>query len=122
MSKRTNHPDHPPVIDKVRQWQRRLWVAAKRSPERRVHALMDRIWRRDVLREAWRRVTRNRGAAGVDGETLAAVECDGVERMLTSSTSHYGLARIGRRRYGGDTFPKPMAARGPSAFRRSETE
>jgi RNA-directed DNA polymerase len=78
----TNHPGHRLVVDKVRQLQRRLWVAAKRSPERRFHALMDRIWRGDVLREAWQRVKRNRGAAGVDRETLAAVEQYGVERML----------------------------------------
>jgi len=66
----------------VRQLQRRLWVAAKRSPERRFHALMDRIWRGDVLREAWRRVKKNRGAAGVDAMTLADVEQYGVERLL----------------------------------------
>jgi RNA-directed DNA polymerase len=66
----------------VRQLQRRLWVAAKRSPERRFHALLDRIYRRDVLWEAWRRVKANRGAAGVDRETLDAVEHYGVERML----------------------------------------
>jgi RNA-directed DNA polymerase len=79
----TNHPGHPPVVDQVRQLQRRLWVAAKRSPERRFHALMDRIWRADILQEAWRRVKRNRGSAGIDRETLAAVEQYGVERMLT---------------------------------------
>jgi len=78
----TNHPDHPLVVDKVRQLQRRLWVAAKRSPERRFHALMDRIWRGDILQEAWRRVKRNRGAAGIDRETLVVVEQYGVERML----------------------------------------
>jgi len=82
MSNRTNHPDHRPVIDKVRQLQRRLWVAAKRSPERRFHALMDRIYRRDVLWMAWQRVKANRGAAGVDRETLDRVEQSGVERML----------------------------------------
>ena len=76
-----NSPDHPPVVDHVRQLQRRLWVAAKRSPERRFHALLDRIYRRDVLWEAWRRVKRNRGAAGVDRETLDRVEQYGVERM-----------------------------------------
>ena len=68
--------------DKVRQLQRRLWVAAKRSPERRFHALMDRIWRDDVLWEAWWRVKTNRGAAGVDAMTLAGVERYGVERLL----------------------------------------
>ena len=76
----SNHPD--PRIDKVRHLQRQLWVAAKRSPERRFHALLDRIYRRDVLWEAWRRVKKNRGAAGVDRETLDRVEQYGVERML----------------------------------------
>jgi RNA-directed DNA polymerase len=78
----TNPPSHRPVVDKVRQLQRRLWVAAKRSPERRFHALMDRIWRADILQEAWRRVKRNRGTAGIDHETLVAVEQYGVERMV----------------------------------------
>jgi RNA-directed DNA polymerase len=69
-------------VDKVQRLQRRLYVAAKRSPERRFHALFDRILRPDVLEEAWRRVLANRGAAGVDRETLADVEAYGAERML----------------------------------------
>ena len=47
-------PNNPPgrkPVDNVRTLQRRLWVAAKRRPGRRFHALMDRIWRSDVLRE-----------------------------------------------------------------------
>jgi RNA-directed DNA polymerase len=66
----------------VRQLQRRLWAAAKQSEERRFHALFDRVCRGDVLREAWERVRRNRGAAGVDRITLGAVEAYGVDRML----------------------------------------
>ncbi len=66
----------------VRELQRRLWACAKRSPERRFHALYDRVCRGDVLREAWRRVRKNRGVAGVDALTLAAVEEYGVERLL----------------------------------------
>ncbi len=72
---------HMPVA-KVRQLQNRLWAAAKQSPERRFHALYDRIHRSDVLWEAWVRVKANRGAAGVDALTLAAVEEYGIERML----------------------------------------
>ena len=67
----------------VRRLQRRLWTAAKQSPERRFHALYDRIHRGGVLREAWGRVRRNRGAAGVDRVTLAFVQEEyGVQRLL----------------------------------------
>jgi group II intron reverse transcriptase/maturase len=78
----SNHPERREPFDKVRQLQRRLWSAAKRQPGRRFHALMDRIYRGDVLWEAWRRVRKNRGAAGVDAQTLADVEQYGVDRFL----------------------------------------
>ena len=71
-----------PPVGHVRELQRKLWAAAKQSEGRRFHALFDRICRDDVLREAWRRVQANRGAAGVDKVTLDAVEVYGVERML----------------------------------------
>src|ERR1700681_4051303 len=71
-----------PPLDKVRQLQRRLFMAAKQSRERRFHALYDRICRGDVLAEAWRRVRSNRGAARVGGETLKAIEQEGVSPFL----------------------------------------
>ena len=67
---------------KVQQLQRALWAAAKQSEGRRFHALFDRVHRGDVLWEAWERVRKNTGAAGVDRITLAAVEDYGVDRML----------------------------------------
>ena len=79
---RSNHPGGREPIDKVRRLQRKLWAAAKRCPGRRFHALYDRIHRSDVLWEAWWRVRRNRGAAGVDRVTLTAVEEYGVRRLL----------------------------------------
>lgn len=83
----------------VRELQRKLWVAAKRSPGRRFHALFDRIHRSDVLREAWRRVQRNKGAAGVDAQTLAAVKEYGSERLL---------AELQRDLRGGSYRPLPV--------------
>jgi RNA-directed DNA polymerase len=84
-----HQPDGPAAVASleatggdVRELQRKLWVAAKRSPGRRFHALFDRIFRSDVLREAWVRVQRNKGAAGVDKQTVAAVQEYGVERLL----------------------------------------
>ena len=76
------HPLKREPTEEVRQLQRRLWVAAKRQPGRRFHALYAQMHRSDVLREAWKRVKANRGAAGVDEETLVEVEVYGVERML----------------------------------------
>jgi RNA-directed DNA polymerase len=98
-SARSNHPGRPqpavamesaaagsmgrPSLVKVQQLQRRLWAAAKQSEGRRFHALYDRVHRGDVLWEAWRRVSVNRGAAGVDRITLAFVREEyGVERLL----------------------------------------
>jgi RNA-directed DNA polymerase len=74
---KANHP-----VDKVRALQRALYVAAKHKRQRRFPALYDRIARPDVLRRAWDQVRRNRGAAGIDGETIGVIEAYGVERML----------------------------------------
>ena len=54
---------------KVRELQRTLYLAAKAKRSRRFHALYDKIYREDVMWEAWRRVKANRGSAGVDGIT-----------------------------------------------------
>jgi RNA-directed DNA polymerase len=68
--------------EKVRQLQRKLYVCAKQSRTRRFHALYDRIYKSDVLWEAWRRVRSNGGAAGVDGETIQAIEQRGPGEFL----------------------------------------
>ena len=77
-----NDPSGRVPREKVRELQRRLWAGAKRAPERRFHALLDQISRGDVLREAWKRVRQNRGAAGVDSQSIRDVEQSGVENFL----------------------------------------
>jgi hypothetical protein len=72
----------PQRWEKVRKLQWKLCGAAKRQKGRRFHALWQCVTDRHVLREAWRRVNCNRGACGVDGETLAAIEERGVEEYL----------------------------------------
>jgi group II intron reverse transcriptase/maturase len=103
MVERPNNP-----IDKVRELQRRLYTAAKRSRERRFHALYDRIWRNDVLQEAWERERRNQ-----DRETLEMIEQRGVAEFLKEVQD---VLRAGtyrpqpvRRRY----IPKPDGRQRP---------
>ena len=74
--------ENNPVVDKVRELQRKLWVCAKQSKTRRFHVLYDRIYRSDVLWEAWKRVRSNKGAAGVDEITLRSIEEQGVAQFL----------------------------------------
>ena len=68
--------------DKVRELQRTLYRAAKADPGRRFHALHDKVYRSDVLERAWELVRANRGAAGIDQQTIAEVEQYGVAGLL----------------------------------------
>ncbi|THF79585.1 TetR family transcriptional regulator [Cohnella fermenti] len=42
--------------EKARQLQSTLYLVAKANPKRRFHALYDKVFREDVLLEAWERV------------------------------------------------------------------
>lgn len=76
-------PSEPiPPKDKSRELQRGLYLAAKRSRNRRFHALYDRIFRPDILWRAWKEVRENEGAAGVDGVSIEEVERQGVDEFL----------------------------------------
>jgi hypothetical protein len=72
----------PHPLEKSRELQRRLYLAAKRSGTRRFHALYDRIVRPDVLWRAWVEVRANGGSPGVDGVSIEDVERQGVEVYL----------------------------------------
>src|SRR6266487_5050437 len=85
----------------VRAWQHALYWAAEADPERRFHALRDKVFRRDVLWRAWVAVRRNDGAPGIDKTTLDQVEQYGVTRLLDELASELGTAGIGRCRRGG---------------------
>jgi group II intron reverse transcriptase/maturase len=108
-----NDPGGEEPNDKVRQLQRQLWAAAKRSPGRRFHALYGQMCRDDVLHEAWKRVRRNKGAAGVDRLTISHIEQYGIRRFLEElgqvlRAGEYA-AQVVRRAY----IPKADGARRP---------
>ena len=67
---------------KVRQLQRTLYCKSKQGKEVRFYSLYDKVYRADVLREAWRQVKANKGASGIDGETIEAVVAQGEEKVI----------------------------------------
>jgi RNA-directed DNA polymerase len=69
-------------VDKVRKLQEALQAKAKGSPSYRFYLLYDKVYRRDVLAEAYERCLENRGAPGVDGQTFDEIRAYGAERWL----------------------------------------
>ncbi|WP_246258105.1 reverse transcriptase domain-containing protein, partial [Amycolatopsis anabasis] len=120
---RSNNPGKPSLVVagerlmprpvKVRELQRKLWAAAKQSSGRRFHALYDRVHRGDVLWEAWERVRANKGAAGVDRITLAAVETYGVDRMLRELRDDLQVGRYRPSPARRVDIPKPQGGKRP---------
>jgi RNA-directed DNA polymerase len=68
--------------DKVRELQRTLYRTAKADPGRRFHALYDKVYRSDVLERSWESVRADRGAAGIDRQSIADVERSGTAKLL----------------------------------------
>ena len=86
-------------VDRVRALQRVLYRFAKQDRDRRFHALFDKVARSDVMRRAWSEVRANRGAAGVDGVSINAIEASGVGDFLDELAAQL---RAGRYR------PRPL--------------
>ena len=69
-------------LDSVRTLQSTLQAKAKSEAAARFYSLWDKVYREDVLFEAYRRCRANRGAPGVDGESFEDIEADGLATWL----------------------------------------
>ena len=77
-------------MSKVRHLQRILYLKSKQEKDARFHSLYDKIYREDVLQEAWRQVKANRGAPGVDGERIDEIVAQGREQEMIESLPMVG--------------------------------
>lgn len=75
------------TIDKVRQLQRKLYQSAKLNSKRKFHVLYDKVYRKDILLEAWKRVKAKGGSGGIDGKSIGDIEAYGVEKLLAEIES-----------------------------------
>jgi RNA-directed DNA polymerase len=79
-------PGTDPPVDRTTVLQSKLYQAAKRDLARRFHQLYDKLYLSYVLQTAWELVKRNRGAAGIDQQTLTEIEAQGVAAFLAEIT------------------------------------
>ncbi len=100
--------------DQVRGLQRTLYRAAKADPARRFHALYDKLARKDVLERAWELVRANKGAAGIDQQSIADIERYGVSRLLDELAADLKDGRWRRCQHAGCSYRSP-ASRGAEA-------
>jgi len=70
--------------EKVQELQRKLYLKAKSEPKFRFYALYDRVYQFYVLLRAWEKVKENKGAPGVDKQTIEEVEKEGLVNFIKS--------------------------------------
>ena len=74
--------DEPNNTDPLQKLRAALLAKAKSNPKFRFYSLYDKVYRSDVLAEAWKKCRANKGVHGVDGQTFEDIEKYGVEKWL----------------------------------------
>lgn len=84
---------------KIRALQRKLYVLSKQDAGYRFYSLYDKVYRRDVLLEAYRQCRANRGMPGVDGVAFSDIEQQGLD---------FWIARVSQTLRDREYVPQPV--------------
>jgi RNA-directed DNA polymerase len=102
----------------VEKLQSSLQAKAKSEPSYRFYSLWDKIYREDVLHEAYRRSRANAGSPGVDGIDFEAIETQGKEQWLRALREELRSKRYAPQPLLRVWIQKAMVDSDRSAFRR----
>jgi RNA-directed DNA polymerase len=85
-------------INKIQEFQRKLYERAKADKKYRFYSLYDKTYRMDILEEAYRRAKSNGKTSGIDGETFSEIETRGVAEYLATlqeelTTKFFGFSK-----------------------------
>ncbi len=67
-------PSQRTDMEKIQDFQRKLYQKAKQEKEFRFYVLYDKVRSMTFLQESYRRVKANKGIAGTDGKTFEEFE------------------------------------------------
>jgi len=96
--------------ESLRKLQRKLYDKAKQEGEYRFYTLYDKVYREDIMAHAYRLCRANGGAPGVDGQTFADIESQGVEPWLTELAEEVKTERYRPQPVRRVMIPKPDGA------------
>src|SRR5260370_28562684 len=102
-----------PTLLKVQKLQAALHAKAKGSPGYRFYALYDKVYRADVLAEAYEQCRHNGGAAGVDGQRFEDIEAYGLEKWLGELAQELSEKRYRPQTVRRSYIPKPNRNKRP---------
>jgi len=72
------------TAQRLQELQRKLYLKAKSQPNFRFYLLYDKVFRWDVIKEAWEKVRANYGKPGIDGLTIEQIENSDVGKFINS--------------------------------------
>jgi len=93
--------------EKIRTFQRKLYLKAKAEPDYHFYLLYDKIYREDILRHAYRLAKANGGGAGVDGISFEMIEEEGVDQWLSGIRKELRAKTYKAQRVRRVMIPKP---------------